>query len=134
MICLTCKVDKEIKDFPKYKKGRGYQGVCKKCKAEWMREDRLKNPERYREIDLRQNYGIGFQEYNALLDKQNGVCAICGEKEKTKNKHLHVDHNHNTGEIRGLLCSGCNTGLGKFYDKISSLKKAISYLEGGDAR
>lgn len=42
---------------------------------------------------------------------------------------LDVDHDHETGEIRGLLCSRCNGGLGLFCDNPSLLKKAIAYLE-----
>lgn len=45
------------------------------------------------------------------------------------NKVLCVDHNHKTGEIRGLLCGLCNSGIGHFKDKIKLLKKAIKYLE-----
>lgn len=41
-----------------------------------------------------------------------------------------MDHDHTTGKIRGLLCFGCNTGLGKFKDSIVILNKAINYLKG----
>ena len=41
-----------------------------------------------------------------------------------------VDHDHLTNEFRGLLCNGCNKGLGLFRDNIQSLNNAIKYLEG----
>lgn len=44
---------------------------------------------------------------------------------------LSVDHDHETGEVRGLLCNLCNTGLGKFKEDPSLLTKAASYLKGG---
>lgn len=54
-------------------------------------------------------------------------CAICGGRDK--NRHLAIDHCHDTGLIRGLLCMGCNTALGRFKDDPVLLRKAIVYLE-----
>ena len=62
-----------------------------------------------------------------MLEKQNHVCAICGNKDN--NKKLAVDHCHTTGVIRGLLCSACNTSLGKFKDSVELLQNAIQYLK-----
>lgn len=42
--------------------------------------------------------------------------------------NLSVDHNHKTGAVRGLLCNGCNMGLGRFEDNIEWLQNAIDYL------
>lgn len=64
--------------------------------------------------------------YDQLLAKQGGKCAICGEE--ANGNRLAVDHNHETGEIRGLLCHQCNTGLGSFRDNPQLLKQAIAYL------
>lgn len=70
-------------------------------------------------------YGISKAEYEALLDEQRGCCVICGE---CLMYELRVDHDHETGEIRGLLCANCNSGLGMFKEDISSLAAAIDYL------
>lgn len=79
-------------------------------------------------------YGIGKDEYENLLREQGGVCAICNNPPsgKAKNKHLHVDHNHKTGEVRGLLCSHCNAGLGAFREDRQVILKAIDYLNRWD--
>ena len=53
--------------------------------------------------------GVSEETYTALLEKQEGGCAICGNPPKTR--RLHVDHNHRTGKVRGLLCFRCNRGL-----------------------
>ena len=70
-------------------------------------------------------------DYQKLYDEQNGVCAICGGiqtgRGRAKNT-LAVDHNHETGAIRGLLCTNCNTGIGNLRDNIDLLQKAIQYL------
>jgi len=65
------------------------------------------------EIHLKK-YGLTLHDYYSLLKKQNMCCAICGKHQKDFNRLLSVDHDHKTGEIRGLLCSNCNSGLG-FY-------------------
>lgn len=88
---------------------------------------------KYRDKELRRNFGIdGLKEYEEKLNDQNGVCAICGQPETTvrdgRTLPLFVDHNHDTGAVRGLLCNGCNTGLGKLKDSANILQSAIKYL------
>jgi len=75
---------------------------------------------------IKQRYGLSKEDYFKLLDKQNGVCAICKVK---KEGTLHIDHNHKTGVVRGLLCSNCNMDLGIMKDNIYSLDNAIEYLK-----
>ena len=79
---------------------------------------------------LRYTYGISEDHYMWLLNAQKGVCAIC-ESPDPKNRwgKFSIDHCHTTNAIRGLLCLDCNTGLGKFKERISIFMKAISYLE-----
>lgn len=76
-------------------------------------------------------YGIDPVEYERLLSKQNGLCAICQQR-CSHGKNLSVDHYHLTGEVRGLLCCECNTGLGKFRDNPALLRQAAHYLAGTD--
>ena len=71
-------------------------------------------------------YGLEPHEYLVLLAQQNGACAICGEPHGGRD--LDVDHDHSTGNVRGLLCSRCNKGLGMFKDSLQSLAAAINYL------
>jgi hypothetical protein len=80
--------------------------------------------------ELRKLYGISLDDYNRLVKAQDGVCKICRKGCQVKGT-LSVDHNHDTGEIRGLLCNFCNTGLGKFKDSPALLERAVSYLKGG---
>ncbi|MFI0446134.1 endonuclease VII domain-containing protein [Actinomadura sp. 6N118] len=42
---------------------------------------------------------------------------------------IHVDHCHETGEVRGLLCPECNTGMGQLRDDPVTLRRAADYLE-----
>jgi len=78
---------------------------------------------------LKSAYGITPEKYDEMLAAQGGVCAICkNEDTKHKSNYFPVDHNHSTGEVRGLLCSTCNTGLGLFGDSIDTLMGAAAYL------
>lgn len=89
------------------------------------------NPEKKylinRKSDLKK-YGITIEQYEKMEKSQKGVCAICKKSEPNKYKKLAVDHCHKTGKVRGLLCSKCNNGLGKFDDNVALLTKAIKYL------
>ena len=71
-------------------------------------------------------YGITQEDYNLLLEKQDGKCAICKRPPK-EGKILCVDHCHGTGKVRGLLCHGCNTAIGKL-GGIDGLEAALDYL------
>lgn len=69
-------------------------------------------------------YKISIADLRALREKQDGVCGVC-----RSDKPLHVDHDHASGRVRGLLCTTCNTGLGKLGDSVETLRRAIAYLE-----
>lgn len=63
-----------------------------------------------------------------MLALQNGVCAICANTCNT-GRNLAIDHNHETGAIRGLLCTKCNQGIGQFNENKELFFKAVEYLE-----
>lgn len=73
--------------------------------------------------DVLAKYQLSLDEYVALLKAQDKRCGICGKQVK-----LHIDHDHKTNKVRGLLCNGCNTGLGKLGDSIEGIKAAFNYL------
>lgn len=83
--------------------------------------------------NLNRSFGITREQYDELLEKQNGGCAFCGVKETVepsgKTKLLSVDHCHTTGEIRGLLCHNHNALLGFAKDDPEILLKAALYIE-----
>ncbi len=98
----------------------------------WQRENRRKHPKQAKHHHLTHTFGIGITDYEAMLEKQGGRCAICKREECRKFRGkvvgLSVDHCHVRGHIRGLLCQGCNTGLGLFRDDPALLSAAIRYL------
>lgn len=75
-------------------------------------------------------YGITVEQYELLLKRQKGVCAICRRPPKARAR-LSVDHDHKTKKVRGLLCLSCNFALGHFEDQLGWLKRALQYLQKG---
>jgi hypothetical protein len=88
-----------------------------------------------RHYGLMHNYGLSLETYNVMLAAQGGVCAICKgvetyiPKGHGTPKPLSVDHNHETGAVRGLLCSHCNYVIGYARENIETLRETIKYLE-----
>lgn len=70
-------------------------------------------------------YGLTVETFDSLLDRQDGVCAIC-QREFARTPH--VDHDHKTGEVRGLLCYSCNSAVGYLQDDVVVVRRALEYL------
>ena len=128
-VCSYCKVEKKYSEFHLHK-GHPH-GVSYRCK-ECARKNNKKyyDPVRMRSLALKRLYGITLDDYNRMLKIQNNRCAICNGTETINRHHnnLSVDHCHATGKVRGLLCSSCNSGIGKMKDDVELLEKAIAYL------
>ena len=88
---------------------------------------RLKRKVHPREVAWKRNgLKLTIERYDELLLKQGNRCAICGTHQSELKIALAVDHDHETGEIRGLLCSRCNINLG--CAEAIGLKKITKYL------
>lgn len=70
-------------------------------------------------------YGLSSSDLDARKESQNHGCGLCGD---SLGNRFHVDHDHTTGKVRGLLCGGCNTGLGHFKDCPTRCEQAAAYL------
>lgn len=73
-------------------------------------------------------YGLTVEQYDQMMQDQGGGCAICGLKEK-RGTRLHVDHVHDTGKVRGLLCTNHNVAIGMLQDNVELIKRVIAYIE-----
>jgi len=84
-----------------------------------------------RDARLFYRYGIRLVDYNAMYEKQGGVCAICGCSESKQQARtsggdktldsLQVDHDHVTGKVRGLICWKCNVSIVNYLMMILTL-------------
>jgi hypothetical protein len=73
-------------------------------------------------------YGLSADEWNALMRKQGGRCAIC--RSRPTKYRLVVDHEHSTGLVRGLLCRRCNGELlSAAHHDVRILENAVRYMQ-----
>jgi hypothetical protein len=131
--CPSCKMTLDSSEFSKNKsRYDGLQGMCRKCSKQLKDKKDYRYPNYTKAYDLSRRYGITLSEYDAMFTKQNGCCAICNKPESQSFDgvvyRLAVDHNHATGTIRALLCSRCNTTIGKVEEDIDLLANMITYL------
>lgn len=135
--CGKCKAAKAESEFGKdAARDDGLQPYCKPCRCKLSRRAYYANPEKAHRDNLRARYGITREQYDVMLQTQGGKCAICRRAERARgpngpSRRLAVDHCHTTGRVRGLLCQGCNLGLGGFEDSEASLLAASAYLKRG---
>ncbi|MEV4255242.1 endonuclease VII domain-containing protein [Spirillospora sp. NPDC049652] len=78
-----------------------------------------------RHYKLRERYGLTEAEADSLIAVQNGLCAVCSDREPE-----HIDHCHDTTAVRGALCVGCNSGMGLLGDEPGTIRRAAAYLAG----
>lgn len=141
--CRKCDTTKALDDFHKDSgAGDGLCAHCKECKNAVSREWTRRNPEKvkahgkkrvesgaYRTYQLKKKYQLTDEQYEDMLESQDGKCAICEATDPGRgNKYFVVDHDHDTGKVRGLLCNNCNRVLGLFGDSAETIESAITYL------
>lgn len=152
--CKECRKITHYKTFERHREKRmQYISQWKKDNRDYLnardRADRALNTEKHKrwekaererdgsKITLRtitSRRGITVQSYNEMIERIGNRCEICGNEETRKSSkgettRLCIDHCHKTEKVRGMLCHGCNTAIGKFKDDITLLQKAITYLE-----
>jgi hypothetical protein len=139
-ICADCHVRKQVVEF--YQSGAGktdsYCRLCRHRRDEGRSAKKYarRDPVRYRDYKLRTTYGITLDEYNRMHAAQEGLCAVCLRPEVRRAygdlPTLSVDHNHFTGQVRGLVCAGCNLKIGVIEDD-QIVRRIYEYLARTDS-
>lgn len=126
--CFTCKRSLSFDGFHKNRaKKFGIEYKCKECLNAYRTASYKSDPAKRRAENLLYKFGLTVAGYDAMRERQGGVCAIC-LRPCGSGKRLAVDHDHTTGKIRGLLCLNCNQALGKLDDSLALLDAAAAYL------
>lgn len=116
-ICKNCLEEKPLSDFYFHKEGKWPEPNCKLCTSILKKKYRLLK-----------EYNLTTEDYISLYKKQEGKCAICAKSFSDIKNAPHVDHCHETGKVRGLLCSKCNPALGLFNDDCVVILNAAKYI------
>jgi hypothetical protein len=126
--CTICKRVKPFEGFHRRPNRKlGYDAACRECRSAAARS-RNADPgrkARNRDVKLQLRFGITSEDFDEMLRRQGGLCAICRRPSEST---LHVDHCHKSGDVRKLLCRDCNAMLGHARDDTSVLAAAIEYL------
>lgn len=126
--CLMCGV---VKSYAQYYLNRGRpMPRCIPCNNMWAGTHRKLRTGSRKNYDLQRKYSISFEDYNDILLKQGGVCAVCllperdCTNDRSSTKSLAVHHNHTTGEVLALCCGKCNRAMGMLGDDPQLLRRA----------
>ncbi len=149
--CLKCGL---IKEYSEYHAKRGKpQPQCKACRSKYMaklyldnrereiakhkawyeknksaisikgKKERAANPEKHKLGRRIKKYGLSKCQYENMLTEQNNSCAICLRPFGIP----YIDHCHDSGLVRALLCSQCNTGFGLLQEDVAIFRRCIAY-------
>ena len=99
-----------------------------KCRAA-SQKSREKHPLTDVRGHLMRTYGLTLEQYEVLVESQDGLCYICHGPPNGRVKKLVVDHDHETKRLRKLLCDACNRALGFMKESPERLRAAAKYLE-----
>jgi hypothetical protein len=128
-VCSKCSIEKPASEFAKrYDRPIGLRPWCKECQRKIDAEHRLtdRGKKKYRtQLWRKSNIAISYEEYKQKYNEVEGKCEICQESFSS----LCVDHNHETGELRGLLCTPCNLAIEHLKESPNIMNNAIQYIK-----
>lgn len=129
--CLRILVETDFYVRTYHPKARSICKDCFKLASKKDSENRYTSIKRNSALSIKsrtnhyvQVYGMPEEEALSFALDRSGVCEIC-----MRFSNLVIDHNHATGDIRGKICSNCNTALGLVEDNSDTLTGMILYLE-----
>jgi hypothetical protein len=132
-VCKDCRSEASEAGGIIPKRGAPHPGPrCTTHHRAWKRAQKA----RTRDNRVCRVYGLAPGDYERLRASQGGICAVCGKwsGRNGRTKALAVDHDHESGEVRGLLCSTCNRTIGEYRDNPELFVRMANYLLRPPAR
>jgi hypothetical protein len=143
--CITCRNPKNLDSHKQCTRCRAIKRVCDECGQGFNGNQKscpscVSAPQNAKARDRRYNLAPG--QFDQMMADQNGLCAICGQPEKSVSSRtgkaypLAVDHDRSCcpGDgscgrcVRKLVCRNHNVLLGMAGDNIDLLLAAAAYL------
>lgn len=120
--CPHCSIDMNTANMPRH---------IRACEAIQKWDYLFNEPQTVQQMKsfrrVLDSYGLTIEKFAEIYAHQDGVCAICKLPEMDRDR-LVIDHDHITGRVRGLLCSGCNVGIGALRDDPETIRRARDYV------
>jgi len=138
--CNTCHELKFTTEFHKNNRTKDKLAAkCKSCLREYLKTyvRRPESPEDIFRQRMRRHFNITPERYYEILEQQNYRCAICKRHVDEFTRRLAVDHDHgccpgdrSCGKcVRGLLCTACNTDVGRIEGGRLPLEELVAYVQ-----
>lgn len=116
---------------PKYEKLAPY--TCRRCKIEGKENFYENAPFICKKCYNRKSALYYYPYYDRLVEIQGGeFCYICRKTpQELGSWRMSIDHDHETGLVRGLLCSACNFRMEHF--NLTMARNLANYLQNPPA-
>jgi len=132
LICCTghraCRACKRLRE-----KGRKRpKERTRKYMQDWAKRDPQRAVLVHKRGQVRKVFGISLEDYNARLESQKNLCALCKEPFEgngATGRAPALDHSHQDGSLRKFVHNNCNRGMGFLNDDPRLLRMAAEYLE-----
>jgi hypothetical protein len=129
--CHACSENKKqnSRNFEFFPNKNSFDRVCFPCRLKGNKPPpivQLTEEERHRK--RLSKYNLSDEKFIELMQRCGSKCEICFVPFDKRIKP-NIDHCHSTGKVRGILCTSCNTSLGRLKDSIKTLHSAIIYLQ-----
>ena len=128
-----------LSESRKPKLTEGHRKTCATCKEEFYIPEGQHRTQAYCPSCRSNHVKVRRKLKEAYPVPEDHRCDCCGKSADELTIHYgktgqpvspwRMDHCHETERFRGWVCMNCNVGLGRFYDDVGLLEKAIAYIQ-----
>lgn len=139
--CSICKQSLPEDNFSWKVKGKRRNSYCKPCHSVYRKAHYQANREKYIEKakswteskggKRMERHNVSRERWTELLARYDGKCWLCQARPGVALDHDHscCPGSNSCGKcVRGVLCTGCNTALGRLGDNEAGVLRALEYL------